>query len=392
MKLVLAYSGGLDTSVMIPWLKEKYGCEVVAFIGDVGQGGDMEAVKRKALKTGASKAVVRDLKASFVGDYCWPVVRAGAAYEGNYLLGTAMARPCIARALVGVALAEKADGIAHGCTGKGNDQVRFEMAAMVMAPHLRIVAPWREWEIKSRSEEIDYAQRMGIPVPVTKKFPYSMDRNLWHLSFEGGELEDLGQTLPEKAYQWTSNPETAPSRGAVVKVGFRAGSPTSVNGRKMNPVRLLEALNRLGAAHGIGRADCVENRLVGMKSRGVYETPGGTMLQAAIAELASIALDRETFRMRQSLSIKYAELVYYGQWFTPLHEALDAFMAESAKRLTGEITLKLRRGRMTVSKRSSPFALYRASLATFEEGEAYDQRHSEGFIRLFGLPYPRRKV
>jgi argininosuccinate synthase len=392
MKVVLAYSGGLDTSVMIPWLKEKYGCEVVAYVGDVGQGDNMAEVKRKAIRTGASKAIVRDLRNDFVKNYCWPVVRAGAVYEGNYLLGTAIARPCIAKAMVEVALAEKADAIAHGATGKGNDQVRFEMAAMTMAPHLKIIAPWREWDIKSRTEEIDYAQSMGIPVPVTKKFPYSMDRNLWHLSMEGGELEDLGQVLPEKAYQWTKNPETAPAGGATVRVGFREGFPVSVNGKKLAPVPLIETLNRLGAAHGVGRADCVENRLVGMKSRGVYETPGGTILQASIAELAAVSLDRETFRMRQSLSIKYAELVYYGQWFTPLMESLDAFMANAAKRLTGEITLRLKRGRVTVLKRSSPFALYRASLATFEEGEAYDQRHSEGFIRLFGLPYPRRQA
>jgi len=392
MKVVLAYSGGLDTSVMIPWLKEKYGCEVVAYVGDVGQGDNMSEVKKKALRTGASKAIVRDLRNDFVKNYCWPVVRAGAVYEGNYLLGTAIARPCIAKAMVEVALAEKADAIAHGATGKGNDQVRFEMAVMTMAPHLKIIAPWREWDIKSRTEEIDYAQRLGIPVPVTKKFPYSMDRNLWHLSMEGGELEDLGQVLPEKAYQWTKNPETAPAKGVVVRVGFREGFPVSVNGKNLGPIQLIELLNKTGAAHGVGRADCVENRLVGMKSRGVYETPGGTILQAAIAELAALSLDRETYRARQSLSIKYAELVYYGQWFTPLMESLDAFMANAAKRLTGEITLKLKRGRISVLKRFSPFALYRASLATFEEGEAYDQRHSEGFIKLFGLPYPRRKI
>jgi len=391
MKVVLAYSGGLDTSVMISWLKEEYGCEVIAYIADVGQNENIGAVRRKALRTGASKAIVEDLKSAFVRDYVFPTLSAGAVYEGKYLLGTAMARPCIAKGQVRVALDEKADAVAHGCTGKGNDQVRFEMAYMTMAPHLKIIAPWREWMLKSRSDEIEYARARGIPVDSSKKFPYSMDKNIWHVSIEGGELEDMTKVLPEKAYQITKDPQKAPASGTAVRIGFTGGVPTHVNGKKLDPIALLGALNRLGAAHGIGRVDLIENRLVGMKSRGVYETPGGTLMVAALAELCAIALDRETFRMRQHVSVKYADLVYNGQWFTPLREALDAFLSQAMARVTGEVKLKLCRGSVRVLERRSPNALYRASLATFEEGEAYDQRHAEGFIRLFGLPYPKRR-
>jgi argininosuccinate synthase len=359
MKVVLAYSGGLDTSVMIPWIKERYGCEVVAFVADVGQGGDMAKVGAKAIRTGASKCVVRDLQAEFLKAYAFPALRAGAVYEGKYLLGTAIARPCIAKAQVEVALAEHADAVAHGATGKGNDQVRFEMAYMTLAPSLKVIAPWREWDLKSRTDEFAYAEARGIPVPVTRN----------------------------SALRVVTPPARCPARGATVRIGFVRGVPASVNGRKTGPVSLVQALNRLGAAHGIGVVDCVENRLVGMKSRGVYETPGGTLLHAALSELVAVCLDRETVRVRQTLSLKYAEMVYCGQWFTPLRGALDAFMAEAARPLTGEVTLGLGRGLVKVLKRASPFARYRASLATFEEGEAYDQRHAEGFIRLFGLPF-----
>ncbi len=386
MKIVLAYSGGLDTSVMITWLKEHYRCDVVAYIADVGQGEDLEAVRRKALRTGAVKAVVQDLKQAFLKDFAWPMLRAGAVYEGKYLLGTSIARPCIAQGQVECALREKADAVAHGATGKGNDQVRFEMAYMSLGPKLKIIAPWREWEMKSRSDEIRYAEARGIPV-AGKKFPYSMDTNLWHNSLEGGELEDLKDVLPDWALRVVTPPVKAPSKGAKVKIGFVNGLPVSVNGKKLAPVALLTVLNKLGAAHGVGLVDCVENRLVGMKSRGVYETPGGTLLYAALNELAAVCLDRETFRIRQQLALRYADFVYYGMWFTPARVALDAFMAEAAKVLTGEVTLGLRKGVVTILSRSSAFSRYRASLATFEEGEAYDQRHAEGFIRLFGLPF-----
>jgi len=387
MKVVLAYSGGLDTSVMIPWIRERYGCEVVAFVADVGQGDDMAAVRRKAVRTGASKCVVRDLKTEFLKSYAFPALRAGAVYEGKYLLGTSIARPCIAKAQVEVALNERADAVAHGATGKGNDQVRFEMAYMALAPSLKVIAPWREWDLKSRTDEIAYAEARGIPVPVTRKSPYSMDTNLWHNSIEGGELEELTRVLPDSALRVVKPPEKCPARGPTVRIGFNRGIPVSVNGRKMPPVALVGALNRLGAAHGIGIVDCVENRLVGMKSRGVYETPGGTLLHAALNELVAVCLDRETVRVRQTLSLKYAEMVYCGQWFTPLRETLDAFMARAANPLTGEVTVRIGRGLIKILKRTSPHARYRASLATFEEGEEYDQRHAEGFIRLFGLPF-----
>ena len=387
MKVVLAYSGGLDTSVMIPWLRERYACEVVAFIADVGQKEDLGAARRKALKTGASKVVIKDMRSAFVKDYVFPTLKAGAVYEGKYLLGTAVARPCIAKGQITVALAEKADAVAHGATGKGNDQVRFEMAAMALAPHLKIIAPWREWEMKSRSDEIAYAREHGIPVTAGKKFPYSSDINLWHVSMEGGELEDLGNTLKRGALQTTREADRAPSGGGKVAIGFVSGIPVSVNGRRMSPVDLVSILNRIGGEHGIGVVDLVENRLVGIKSRGVYETPGGTLLYAALSELAAIVLDRETMHLKAHLAMKYAELVYYGMWFTPLRKALDAFMDVTMAPVTGEVTLALRQGAVRVLKRVSPNALYRASLATFEEGEAYDQRHAEGFIRLFGLQY-----
>ena len=387
MKVVLAYSGGLDTSVMIPWLREKYACEVVAFIADVGQKEDLAAAKRKALKTGASKVIIKDLRTAFVRDYAFPTLRAGAVYEGKYLLGTAIARPCIAKGQVETALAVGADAVAHGATGKGNDQVRFEMAAMALAPHLRIIAPWREWEMKSRTDEIAYAKEHGIPVTAGKKFPYSSDRNLWHVSMEGGELEDLKKTLKRGALQLTKEVDRAPGKGGKVRIGFAAGTPVSVNGRTMAPVALVRTLNKIGGEHGVGVVDLVENRLVGIKSRGVYETPGGTLLYAALSELSALVLDRETMHLREHLGMKYAELVYFGMWFTPLRKALDAFMEKAMEPVTGEVTLGIRQGTVRVLERISPNALYRASLATFEEGEAYDHRHAEGFIRLFGLQY-----
>ncbi len=387
MKVALAYSGGLDTSVMITWLKERYNCEVLAFIADVGQEEDLAAVKRKALRTGAKKAVVADLRTEFVRDFVFPTLAAGAIYENKYLLGTAIARPCIAEGLVKMALRERADAIAHGATGKGNDQVRFELAVMTLAPKLKIIAPWREWEMKSRTDEIRYAKERGIPIEASSRFPYSMDKNLWHVSIEGGILENLTNALPDDAFQMTADPKRAPAKGGRVRIGFMRGIPTHVDGAKLPPVRLLEKLNRIGGKHGIGRVDCVENRLVGMKSRGVYETPGGTLLHAALAELCAVCLDRETLRMRQQLALKYAEQVYYGLWFTPLRAALDAFTKQSLKRVNGEVALGLRQGSATILARSSPNALYRESLVTFEEGESYDQSHAEGFIRLFGLPY-----
>jgi len=311
-------------------------------------------------------------------------------YEGKYLLGTAMARPCIARGQVQVALAEKADAVAHGCTGKGNDQVRFELAYQALAPHFKIIAPWREWELKSRSDEIAYARSRGIPVEVSRIFPYSVDRNLWHVALEGGELEDVHKTLPRGALQITTEPGRAPAKGARVRIGFTRGIPAYVNGKRLTPVALLRRLNAIGGAHGIGMVDLIENRLVGIKAREVYETPGGTLLHVALAELAAMCLDRETQRVRKQLGLKYAELVYNGLWFTPLKEALDAFMTKVRGPLTGEVKLGLCRGVVSVLERHSPHSRYRASLATFEEGEAYDMRHAEGFIRLFGLPFARK--
>ncbi len=385
-RAVLAYSGGLDTSIIIPWLRENYGCEVIAMIGDVGQGDDYEALRRKALRTGATKVFVEDLREEFVTEYLWKALKAGAVYEGKYLLGTSLARPVLAKHQVAVALKCGADALAHGCTGKGNDQVRFEMTYKALAPHLRVIAPWREWSIKSREDAIDYARAHNVPVPVTKKEPYSRDQNIWHLSHEGGPLETVLGEPPEEAWKLTRDPRRAPAREAQVTTGFKAGVPVSVNGKKLGPIRILETLNALAGANGVGRTDLVENRLVGMKSHGAYETPAGTLLYAAHHELEAICLDRETFHYKQHVALRYAELVYYGQWFTPLREALDDFVEATQRDVTGEVTLGLCRGRVRVLDRRSAASLYDTSIGGFTMGADYNQKDAEGFINILGLP------
>ncbi|MDI6870711.1 MAG: argininosuccinate synthase [Bacillota bacterium] len=385
-KVVLAYSGGLDTSVMIPWLKENYGCEVVAMAADVGQGEELAPLREKALRTGASKFFLEDLKEEFVRDFVFPTLQAGALYEGKYLLGTSMARPLIARRQVEIALQEGADAVAHGATGKGNDQVRFELTYKALAPHLAVIAPWREWEFKGREDEVAYAEAHGIPIPVTKEKPYSRDRNLWHLSHEGVHLEDPWNEPEEEMYQISASPEQAPDKAEYVVIGFEAGAPVALDGVRLGPVELVERLNRLGARHGIGRRDIVENRLVGMKSRGVYETPGGTILFTAHEELESLTLDRETLHYKRLVAEKYAELVYYGLWYTPLKRALDAFVRSTQEHVTGEVRMKLYKGSAIAVGRRSPYSLYREQLATFSAENVYNQKDAEGFINLFGLP------
>jgi argininosuccinate synthase len=385
-KVVLAYSGGLDTSIIIPWLKENYGgCEVIAMIGDLGQKEDLQAAYKKALATGASSAFIEDLREEFVTEYIWPTLRAGAVYEHKYLLGTSFARPIIAKRQVEIAKKMGADALAHGCTGKGNDQVRFELAAKALGPELKIIAPWREWNIVSREEAIAYAQAHNVPVDQTKKNIYSRDRNVWHLSHEGGVLEDPANAPEEAMWQWIVAPESAPDKPTTVEIGFEEGIPVSVNGRKLAPLALIEELNEIAAANGVGRMELVENRLVGIKSRGAYETPGGTLLVTAHRELESLTLDRETAHYQQILSLRYAEMVYYGMWFTPLREALDGFFASSQKRVTGSVGLTLRRGNVTVASRKSPYSLYRAGLASFTM-TGYNPKDAEGFINLFALP------
>ena len=385
-KVVLAYSGGLDTSIIIPWLKENYGgCEVIAMIGDLGQKEDLEAAKKKALATGASSAHIEDLREEFITEYVWPTLRAGAVYEHKYLLGTSFARPILAKRQVELAHKMGADALAHGCTGKGNDQVRFELAAKALGPELAIIAPWREWNIVSREEAIAYAQAHNVPVEQSKKNIYSRDRNVWHLSHEGGVLEDPANAPDEAMWQWIVAPESAPDKPTTVEIGFEEGIPVSVNGKKLKPLALIEELNEIAAANGVGRMELVENRLVGIKSRGAYETPGGTLLVLAHRELESLALDRETAHYQQILSLRYAEMVYYGMWFTPLREALDGFFASSQKRVTGSVGLTLRRGNVTVASRKSPYSLYRAGLASFTM-TGYNPKDAEGFINLFALP------
>ena len=384
-KVVLAYSGGLDTSVIIPWLKENYGCEIIAMIGDVGQQEDLEAARKKALATGASVAHVEDLREEFVRDYIWPTLRAGAVYEHKYLLGTSMARPLLAKRQAELALQLGADGLAHGCTGKGNDQVRFELAYKAIAPGLRIIAPWREWTIHSREDAIAYAQAHNVPVEQSKKNIYSRDRNIWHLSHEGGELEDPANAPNEAMWQWIVSPEQAPDKAEEIDIGFESGTPVSVNGKKLGPVELLDTLNEIAAKHGIGRIDLVENRLVGIKSRGAYETPGGTLLVTAHRELEALTIDRETAHLQQGLALRYAELVYYGLWFTPLREALDAFFRVTQQRVTGIAGLRLWKGTLAVTRRVSPFSLYSPDLASFTMGR-YNPKDAEGFINLFALP------
>jgi argininosuccinate synthase len=385
-RVVLAYSGGLDTSVIIPWLRENYGCEVIAMVGDVGQGDDFKAVRKKALATGASRVFVEDLREEFITGYLWKALQAGAVYEGKYLLGTSLARPVLAKAQVEVALRVGADAVAHGCTGKGNDQVRFEMAYKALAPHLRVIAPWREWTIKSREDAIDYARAHNVPVPVTKKEPYSRDQNIWHLSHEGGPLETKLGEPPEDAWKVTCPPERAPGREAAVTIGFEEGIPISVGGRGIKPVALLEKLNAIAGENGVGRTDLVENRFVGMKSHGAYETPAGTLLHAAHHELEALCLDRETFHYKQQVALRYAELVYYGHWFTPLREALDGFVQKTQQHVTGEVTLGLYKGNVRVLDRRSPYSLYDTSIGGFTMGADYDQKDAEGFINILGLP------
>jgi len=385
-KVALAYSGGLDTSVIIPWLREHYGAAVLAVIVDVGQPEDLPAIRRKALASGADEAVVVDAKEEFVTDYCFPALRANAVYEGQYLLGTALARPVIAKAQVEVALAEGADALAHGCTGKGNDQVRFELAYKALAPGLRIIAPWREWTLASREEEIEYAAAHGIPVPATREKPYSIDQNLWHRSAEAGLLEDPWREPTEDVYALTVSPAQAPDEPAYVEIGFEGGTPVSVNGQRMPGVELLQALNRLGGAHGVGRTDMVENRLVGIKSRGVYETPGGTILAAAHRDLETITLDRETQHYAMQIAPRYAELVYYGQWFSPLRQAFDGFVGAAQRTVTGTVRVKLFKGTCTPVGRRSPNSLYRHDLATFGRDAVYHQQDAGGFINLWALP------
>ncbi|HVD76031.1 MAG TPA: argininosuccinate synthase [Vicinamibacteria bacterium] len=386
-KVVLAYSGGLDTSIIIPWIKENYGgAEIVAYCGDVGQGDDLEAVRRKAIATGASKCVVEDLREEFVRDYAYAALAAGAVYEDNYLLGTALARPLLAYRQVLVALKEGADALAHGATGKGNDQVRFEVTYATFAPHLKVIAPWREWNIRSREDALAYAATHGVPVDQSPRDMFSRDGNLWHLSHEGGNLEDPWDAPRKEMFKLTVDPEEAPDEPEVVTLGLERGVPVTLNGESLGPVEMVETLNRIAGAHGVGRLDLVENRLVGIKSRGVYETPAGTVLHVAHREIERLVLDRNTLHFKQSVSVRYAQLIYDGLWFSTLRQALAAFVAYTEKEVTGEVKVRLFKGRAEAIGRRSPRSLYRQDLATFGEGMAYDHQDAEGFIRLFGLP------
>ncbi|MDX1394109.1 MAG: argininosuccinate synthase [Gemmatimonadota bacterium] len=385
-KVALAYSGGLDTSVMIPWLRENYGCEVVAVVADVGQREDFEAIRAKALATGAVECRVVDLREEFARECIAPALRAGAIYERRYLLGTALARPVIARAQVRAALETGCDAVAHGCTGKGNDQVRFELTYRALAPHLTVIAPWREWEIHSRDDAFDYAAERGIPVPGSRSKPYSIDRNLWHTSFEGGILENPAVAAPSDLRDLTVDPTVAPDNPQEVVIGFERGEAVSLDGEEMGFAALIETLNGIAGAHGVGQVDLVENRLVGMKSRGVYETPAGTVLLAALADLEAITLDRDTASFKRGIGARYAELVYQGLWWSPLRTALDAFLDEAHRTVTGEVTVRLFKGSATAIARTSPHSLYREDLATFDEDAVYDHADAAGFIRLWGLP------
>lgn len=392
-KVVLAYSGGLDTSVIIPWLKENYSnCEVIAMCADVGQGDELAPIREKAIKSGASKIYIEDLTKEFVEDYVWPVLKAGSVYEGKYLLGTSFARPIIAKRMVEIAEKEGADAIAHGATGKGNDQVRFELTVKALAPHLKVIAPWRLWDIRSREDAIDYAEKHGIPIPVTKKRPYSMDRNIWHLSHEGADLENPWNEPLNDVYMVTSTPEQAPDTPAYVEIDFEKGIPVAVNGEKLGAVELLTKLNELGATHGVGIADIVENRLVGMKSRGVYETPGGAILFYAHRELEYLCLDRATMHYKEQLAVRYGELVYDGMWFSPLKEAMDAFVDTTQQTVTGTVRLKLYKGNIMSAGAKSPYSLFHEGFVTFGRDEVYNQKDAEGFINLFGLPLKIRAL
>ena len=386
-KIVLAYSGGLDTSIIIPWLKENYDAEVIAVAADVGQGKELDNLKEKAIKTGASKIYIEDVTEEFITDYIYPTLKAGAVYEGKYLLGTSFARPIIAKRLVEIAEKEGATAICHGATGKGNDQVRFELSINALAPHLKIIAPWRIWDIRSREDAIDYAMERNIPIPVSKEENYSRDRNIWHLSHEGSELEDpANEPLYDRLLQLSVTPEEAPDKPTYVEIEFERGIPVKVDGKALSPVELLKYLNKVGGENGIGTVDIVENRLVGMKSRGVYETPGGTILYEAHEKLESITLDRDTAHYKALVAQRFAELVYYGQWFTPLREALSAFVDATQRYVTGKVKLKLYKGNIIPAGVESPYSLFDEELCTFEADEVYNQKDAEGFINLFGLP------
>ena len=387
-KVVLAYSGGLDTSIIIPWLKENYdNCEVVAVSGDVGQTTELDGLEEKALKTGASKLYIEDLKKEFIEDYIYPTMMAGAVYENKYLLGTSFARPIIAKRIVEIAKKEGADAICHGCTGKGNDQVRFELSIKAFAPEMKIIAPWRIWNIKSRDEEIDYAEAHNIPLKINRETNYSKDKNLWHLSHEGLDLENpANEPDYDKICELGVSPWAAPDKSTYLTIHFEKGVPTAIDGKKMGAVELIETLNKIGGGNGVGLVDMVENRLVGMKSRGVYETPGGTILYAAHEMLESICLDKATQHYKQLIGIKYGEMVYDGQWFTPLREALDAFVAKTQETVTGDVKLRIYKGNVMNAGITSPHSLYSEDIATFGEDDCYNQMDSQGFINLFGLP------
>jgi argininosuccinate synthase len=391
-KIVLAYSGGLDTSVAIKWLKEKYDAEIIAFYADLGQGEDIKSIRKKALKTGASKVYLENLKEEFAKDYIFTMLRANAAYEGSYLLGTSIARPLIAKRQIEIAEKEGAGAVAHGSTGKGNDQVRFELTYYAFKPSIKIIAPWREWPFNSRKSLIEYSARHGIPVTATKEKPYSIDRNLFHISYEGGILEDPWQEPPHDMYTMINPPEKAPDKPLYIEISYENGNPVSINTKRMPPAVLLEKLNRLVGEHGVGRVDMVENRYVGIKSRGVYETPGGTVLHIAHKALESLTLDREVMHLRDSLITRYSELVYYGYWFSPERKALQSFIDDMQRDVTGTVKLKIYKGNCYVLGRKSPNSLYRTELATFEAGDVYNQRDAEGFIKINALRLKLRKL
>jgi argininosuccinate synthase len=386
-KVALAYSGGLDTSVIIPWLKENYQCEVVAVCGDIGQGaGELTGLEQKARKTGASEVYIEDMREEFVTQYLWKLVRAGGVYEHKYLLGTSIARPLLAKKQVEVALKTGCDALAHGCTGKGNDQVRFELTYKALAPQLQVIAPWREWDIVSREDAIDYAKKHKVPISASTTKIYSRDRNIWHISHEGGALENPANAAPDEIWMLTRSPKDAPDKPAEVTIGFEKGVPVTVNGAGMSGVEIVETLNKIGGKHGIGRIDLVENRFVGMKSRGCYETPGGSLIYAAHRELEALTLDKNTLHYKQRLALDYAEMVYNGLWFTPLREALDAFFDVASESTTGEVTLRLYKGNLEPVSRKSPYSLYSLDIASFTMGASYDQKDALGFINLIGLP------
>ena len=387
-KVVLAYSGGLDTSVILPWLKETYGYDVIAFAAELGQGDELKGIQKKALESGAVKCIVKDLRKELVEEYIWPLLKSGAVYENEYLLGTSIARPLIAKHQVDVAHAEKATAVAHGATGKGNDQVRFELTFMAIDPTLKIIAPWKDpnFELTSREAAVDYAKKHHIPIEQSKKKIYSRDRNLWHISHEGADLEEPANEPKESLFVMSNPVSKTPNKPDYVEIGFERGIPNKLNGKETDGVKLIEQLNKIGGLHGVGQVDIVENRLVGMKSRGVYETPGGTILVTAHRALEMLTLDRETLHYKQQVALRYAELVYYGQWFSPLREAIDAFVNVTQQNVTGTVRLKLYKGRCSLAGTKSPYSLYRPDLASFKMGAEYDPTDAKGFIRLFGLP------